>query len=136
MTQLESFARRKIADVLEKYRIDDDNLLQELIETAWAIRSFQVGTPDRKPAQHPALVMCRELTGRPVPDILSGEIVALWEETPDEKLWRQAWADWNRGGRNFAWTWTKWPRTKTQPRYVGPRGGPAADPFATLTVGD
>lgn len=127
-SDLQNYTRRKIAALMEKYRIEDDSLEQELIEACWSVRAWQPSGPVK--ARDARLTLVEHIAGVRVDDDAVDAVIALIEKIGDaftEPALIKARRDWRLKGRDPKnWTWITWAatafRANTQPAQQEPAG--------------
>lgn len=112
-SDLQNYTRRKIAALMEKYRVEDDSLEQELIEACWAVRAWQPSGPAK--ARDKRLELVERIAGVRVDDDAVDAVIALIEKIGDaftEPALIKARRDWRLKGRDPKnWTWITWAAT-------------------------
>ena len=112
-SDLQNYTRRKIAALMEKYRVEDDSLEQELVEACWAVRAWQPSGPVK--ARDARLTLVERIAGVRVDDDAVDAVIALIEKIGDafsEPALIKARRDWRLKGRDPKnWTWITWAAT-------------------------
>lgn len=127
-SDLQGYTRRKIAALMEKYRIEDDSMEAELIEACWAVRAWQPSGPVK--ARDKRLELVERIAGVRVDDDAVDAVIALIEKIGDafaEPALIKARRDWRLKGRDPKnWTWITWAatafRAAQQPAQQEPAG--------------
>lgn len=106
---------RKASAIAEKYGLDVPGLEEDIFDAMTFARSWLPA--EKKPidqrASHPALAMCKRITGKPVPPVLWDEFIAFFGPTPDEDEYREAFRAWVENGKDpDNYTWRKWAKSK------------------------